>query len=157
MVLAAAREYLSAQREFLIVCERCSLKGWPEKKAALRMAFRLQELYCERQILRLKHLQSSVSDDAEWYSLRSISKIHERLEQRWETNEEEALCKTDSAYGAVQAEIRELKAELDPVGLEGPFAMLARDAENITARRVLAEKVRELDRELSDSADSNRE
>ena len=100
----ALRQYLEAQREFNVVLERCSLKGWPDKKAALRVTLRVQELFCEREALRLNHLlQDCARDNAAWESYTSISKVRERLEDGWNDDDEEALgtgtFRSYSAYG----------------------------------------------------------
>lgn len=145
----AARQYLNAQREFFVVFERCTLKGWPDKKGALRIAFELQALYCERERLRLKYLGDSALGDAVWKSFTSISQIRQRLEQGWEATDEEKLLKDDAAYALIQQRIEELKASVDAVGTEGPFAMVKGDPEFIAAGNRLVEKLRSLDDELS--------
>jgi hypothetical protein len=149
LVVGAVQQYLDAQREFLVVLERCSVKGWPDRREALRTAFRLQELYCERKALRLMHLQDCVSDDGAWNSYTSISAMHKRLEDEWQASEDQELSKSDATYRAIQAQIEELASAVDSVGLEGPLSMMKGDPEYIAATRALSEEVRRLDRELA--------
>lgn len=149
LVLNAALQYVSAQRDFMVVLERCAIKGWPDKRDALRVAFRLQELYCEREALRLKHLENYSLDDAAWDSYTSIPRVRKRLEEEWEPNDEEALSKNCPVYVAIQKQIEQLKAGSDPVGLEGPFDMVKGDPELLAAARLFEERHRRLDRTLS--------
>ena len=59
--------YLEAQREMSLALQRCALKGWPDRRALIRNATHLQELFYERLSLRLKHLVlRSASDDMGW-------------------------------------------------------------------------------------------
>jgi hypothetical protein len=144
------RQYLDARREFNVVLERCSVKGWPDKKADLRMSFRLQELFLERMALRLNHLQNSASEDAVWKSYTTTSAVHERVQEGWKDSDEETLAKKDAAYAALQKEIGDLTATLDPPGLEGPFQMVKGDSELIAAAHDFDRKVRALDGQLSE-------
>jgi hypothetical protein len=144
------RRYLDARHEFNFLLERCTVKGWPDKKAALHVAIRLQELFLTREALRLSHLvQSSTVDVADWSSYTNMAMVHKRLEEDWNVREEEALRGSHPEYAALQREIESLQAVLDPVGLEGPFAMVRRDAEVIAAGWAFDRLVRSLERQLS--------
>ena len=120
LVVGAVQQYLDAQRKFLVVLEQCSVKGWPDRRDALRTAFRLQELYCEREALRLRHLQNSNSDDSVWNSYTSISAMHKRLEEGWQASDEQELSKSDATYRALQARIEELTTSR---GREAPLPL----------------------------------
>ncbi|HEY8052929.1 MAG TPA: hypothetical protein VIE42_08985 [Steroidobacteraceae bacterium] len=134
----------------MAIFERCAIKGWPDKKAALHRVFRIQELFCEREALRLNHLLcDSAYDHAVWKGYASISIVHDRLEGGWTNVEEQVLSSSDATYAAVQNEIENLNAANDPVALEGPFRMARRDPELIAATHNLENKVRELDVQLS--------
>jgi hypothetical protein len=142
------RQYLDALREFEGVLEQCSLKGWPDKKNALRTAFRIQELFYEQMRFRLDHLlQSSASDDAIWKRA-TISSVHERLEAGWKDTDE-ALLRKNQSYAAVQKEIEDLRAVLDSAGLVGPFKMVKRDPELLAAGNAFDKRFRDLERRLS--------
>ena len=54
------RRYIESKLELLSIAERCSLKGWPDRRGALRNAFRLQQLYCEQELRRAEHLAATL-------------------------------------------------------------------------------------------------
>lgn len=144
------RRYLEARQEFNLALERCSLKGWPDKKAAVRNATYLQELFYERLSVRLKHLVlRSGLDEIRWNEYTSTAKVHERLQGGWSESEEQALRLCDKAYARMQSEIAKLQATADPPALDGPFTMAKRDPELVSAGSKLDSTIRALDRELS--------
>ena len=53
------RRYIGSKLELLTIAERCSLKGWPDRTEALRNAFRLQQLYCEQELMRAEHIAAT--------------------------------------------------------------------------------------------------
>jgi hypothetical protein len=150
LVRDAFRQYLEALRGFQVVLERCSLKGWPDKKADLRTAFRIQELLYEQMAIRLNYLLTDgASEDATWNSCTSISKVQERLQEGWKDSDEETLSKSNGLYAAIQKEIDELRSILDSDGLTAPLKMARRDPEEIAAGHAISTRLRELDRQLS--------
>jgi hypothetical protein len=150
LVKAAFNDYLEALRGFQVVLERCSLKGWPDKRTDLRTAFRIQELLYEQMAMRLNYLLTDdASDDATWNSCTSISKVQERLQEGWKDSDEETLSKSNVPYAAIQKEIGASKGVLDSVGLTAPLRMARRDPEEIAAGHAISTRLRELDRQLS--------
>lgn len=148
LVLSAARQYLYGQRELVQTMERCAIKGWPDRKAALSVAFRIQHLFHERELLRLEYLSHQTSPDL-WRSFTSISLVRERLQQAWKADDEETLRRSEAGYVAVQKEIDDLQRVLDPVALDGPLNMAKRDPEVSTLARALERKLRDFDKQLS--------
>ena len=144
LVLSAARQYLYGQRELVQTMERCAIKGWPDRKAALSVAFRIQHLFHERELLRLEYLSHQTSPDL-WRSFTSISLVRERLQQAWKADDEETLRRSEAGYVAVQKEIDDLQRVLDPVALDGPLNMAKRDPEVSTLARALERKLRDFD------------
>ena len=144
------REFFDARLEFNVVFERCALKGWPDRKAAIRTSFRLQELFYARETLRLHHLVSrSASHEAAWQSYGGLNAVLERLQEGWTAADEVALLKRNAKYSAMQTEIQDLQAVLDSPGLERPFEMVKRDPELITAAHELQRKSRGLNERLA--------
>ena len=47
--------YVDSKRQFMSIAERCSNRGWPDRKMEIRNAFRLQELFCDQEMLRFGH------------------------------------------------------------------------------------------------------
>jgi len=93
--------YIAAQREFNRAAEHCVLKGWPDKKAALRETFRVQELFCDREAMRLDYWTNSDRDEAEWRSYTSVAAVRTRLGQDWTAAEEQALAQNDAHYAEI--------------------------------------------------------
>jgi hypothetical protein len=144
------RQFFDARRSFLEILERCVIKGWPDRKAAVRVNFRLQELFYACETLRLDHLVNhSSSNQAAWGSYVSLSNVHERLNKGWGDLDEATLKNNDSAYAAMQTEIEALRPLIDPAALEEPFRMAGRDPELLTATQDLEGKSRELNQQLA--------
>ena len=113
------RQFFDARRSFLEVFERCVIKGWPDRKAAVRVNFRLQELFYARETLRLAHLVNhSASNEGAWGSYASLSNVHERLDVGWSDLDEDTLKNSDSAYWSTQDSVDTLLRALC-IGLEG--------------------------------------
>src|ERR1700733_10281225 len=92
VVRAAFGRCVELRREFLTTYERCALKGWPDRRAPLRTAFRLQELFVERDILRFDYLATTYALEARlWQSLSSITDISRRINEAWTEAYEQAL------------------------------------------------------------------
>jgi hypothetical protein len=65
MVQDVFRRAVASKRAFLMVAERCAIKGWPDRKIALRNAFRLQELLGTREELRFEYLTGTYASEEE--------------------------------------------------------------------------------------------
>jgi hypothetical protein len=142
--------YLDARRAFNLALERCALKGWPDRSAAVRNAARLQELFYEILSLRLKHLVlRSASNDIGWNEYTSTEKVQVRVQDGWSEHEEQTLRLRDTAYAQIQSEITKLQAAADPETLIEPFNMAKRDPELVSAGWRLNNTVLALDRELA--------
>ena len=95
MVRDVYRQYIQSKRELFEVAEACSIKGWPDRKAAVQVAFRIQNLLNEQEALRFEYLiEKRPSESASWESLTSISK---RLDEGWNTAEDEILKENNPA------------------------------------------------------------
>jgi len=145
------RRSIEARLEFVAALERCALKGWPDRSAAIRSSSRMQQLFFERLSYRLKHLvlRSSTSDDIRWNEYTKTNKMHARVQSGWSVDEEEALLLCDKAYAQIQSEILKVEATTDPPALDGPFTMAKRDPELISAGWKLNNTILALDRELA--------
>jgi len=140
-------QYIESKRLFLSIAERCSIKGWPDRRAALQNSFRLQQLFNEREALRFDHLMNyhrfTVGD---WKSLQTISA---RLEQGWSASEEEALRHVNSRYDDLEREILACQASQDPEALDEPLRAVQRDSEYVSARDAISRRTLELDKHLA--------
>jgi hypothetical protein len=144
------RRFIEARVEFILALERCAFKGWPDRRAAIRSNTHLQELFYELLSLRLKHLVlRNDSDDIGWNEYTSTEKVHVRVQDGWSEDEEQALRLRDKVYAQIQSEILKVKTATDPPALDGPFAMVKRDPELLSAWSRLNNTVLALDRELS--------
>ena len=142
--------YLDARRTFNLALERCALKGWPDRSAAIRNATQLQELYFSQLSARLTHLVlQEGSDDVNWLDYTNTFKVHERLQDRWSEHEEQTLRLSDSAYSQIESEISKREAAADPEILIEPFNMAKRDPELIAAGHELNDTTFALDRKLA--------
>ena len=150
LVADVFRRFLEARREFNLALERCSLKGWPDRKAAIHNATHLQKVFFERLSVRLKDLVlRSGLDDISWNEYTTTRKVHERLQDGWTDDEEQALRLCDKAYARMEGEIAKLQTTADPPALDGPFTMAQRDPDLVSAGIKLESTVRALDRELA--------
>jgi hypothetical protein len=128
------RRFIEARVEFHLALERCALKGWPDRRAAIRSSTHLQQLFYERLSLRLKHLVlRGASDDVRWNEYTSTEKVHVRIQDGWSEDEERALRLSDQAYAQLESEILQVEATTDPPALDGPFTIVKRDPELLSA------------------------
>jgi len=139
--------YTEAKQDFFRVLERCALRGWPDRKVAIRNAVRLQELLSEQERLRLSYLEACDSTDSVWQAP-TIAAVYKRLRDDWKADTETALLSGDAGYAALQQEIEQLQVKLDSEALTGPLEMAKRDEEFVAASRDLAHTTRALDGEL---------
>jgi hypothetical protein len=150
VVLRAYRRYMESNREYNKVVERCSLKGWPDRKVALRNAFKLQALLYDQQELRLDHLTNAFDPkDAVWKSFTSVSAIFKRLNEDWSDAEEEALKRSSPSYTVLLTAIKECQSLMDPDALDGPFLAAQRDPEYRAAGAAHYDVLQELNDELA--------
>jgi hypothetical protein len=142
--------FIEARVEFILALERCALKGWPDRRAAIRSNTHLQELFYELLSLRLKHLVlRSASDNIGWSEYTTTEKVHVRVQDGWSEDEEQALRLCDKVYAQMQSEILKVTAATEPPALDGSFAMVKRDPELLSAWSRLNNSILALDRELS--------
>jgi hypothetical protein len=143
------RQYIEAKREFGSVAERCLLKGWPDRKAAIQTTSRLGKLVSESELLRFEYLMSAVPVDAT--VLKSFACIFDRIYKGWRDSEEVALREKNPTYRDVSRELEAAeatKAALDPTALDGPFAGARGDPEFRKAFASLDKKHRQLEEQL---------
>ena len=148
-IRATFRQYIEAKREFGAVAERCLLKGWPDRKAAVQCTSRLGDLVAKIELLRFEYLMSAVPVDA--MALKSFTCIFDRLYKGWQDSDEVALREENPTYRDVSRELEAAeatKAALDPTALDGPFAGAARDPEYRNAAASLNKKHRQLEQQL---------
>jgi hypothetical protein len=147
------RQYIEAKREFAVVAERCLLKGWPDRKAAILSTSRLGNLVAEIEVLRFEYLMSAVPIDATM--LHTFARIFDRLYKGWRDRDEAALREKNPIYRDVSRELEAAeatKAALEPTALDGPFAAAARDPEYRSAAVTLDRKHRQLEEQLAKHA-----
>jgi hypothetical protein len=149
LVLDTFSEYLVARRDFCLALERCAIKGWPDRAAALRRSTRLQELFFSQLAMRLAFLSRRSDDDAEWSRCSDTRRVQSRLQEEWTEQEEQDLVLQDAAYRQILHEISELQGIADPAGLEGPFKMAKRDPELAAAGLKLNNTTLDLDSRLT--------
>ena len=138
-----------ARLEFNSALERCALKGWPDRSAAVRTATRLQELYFSQLSARLTHLVSRGDMGAPWKEYATTAQVQGRVQEGWTEQEEAALRSYDAAYCQLQPKIDALEAIADSEAVDGPFEMAKRDPELIAAGWKLNNTVYALDQELA--------
>jgi hypothetical protein len=144
------QQYLTHQREFLRVAERCSIKGWPDRKPAILNAWRLQFLYNEWQSLRFEYLLRSGGFQQQAWE--SMSRISSRIVEDWSDVEERALSDSHRRYRAIKAEIAGCLAALDGEAIQEPFEAARRDPEYGAALLAVQDKLRALDAQLAGSS-----
>ena len=146
-------QYIDSKRHFLSTAERCSVQGWPDRKMAIRNAFRLQELFCDQEILRFKYLATIWQDPANmtYKPLTSVSAISKAIHNEWTDATEAALQRSNPAYRKLVHEIEQCKASTIPGTLDGPFRDVQRDPEYISARQAAQEALAVCDQHLKPS------
>jgi hypothetical protein len=144
-------QYIESKRQFLIIAERCCVRGWPDQKLELRNAFRLQELYCEQEKLRLEHLIAARELDASmpWKSLVSVSAISKIIHTHWTDAEEAAFTHDNADYMRLSQEIDKYQHAVDPTANAGPYSDAQRDPEYVRARQAAAEAIIACDEQLA--------
>jgi hypothetical protein len=142
--------YVDSKRHFLSVTERCSIRGWPDLKTAIRNAFRLQELFCDQEIMRFEHLATMWRDPASiaCNSLTSVSAISKAIQQEWTETAEGTLQQSNPAYKKLVHEIEQCTASTTPEALDGPFRDARRDPEYIGARHAVQKALAACDKQL---------
>jgi hypothetical protein len=146
-VIQIHREWLQAKDEMIAIAERCSMRGWPDRRLAIQNAFRLQILFNEREALRLEHLVGH--EVLEIKTGTSLTSISERLTKEWNSTEEAELNRSSARYREVLLEIDRCQIQLDPDALDGPFKDVQRDRQYQAARRDIQRKQRDFDQELN--------
>jgi hypothetical protein len=144
------QKFIEARLKFIQVIERCALKGWPDRKSAIRSNAHLQALFYTRLPLRLTYLvEQKVISDAGWSEYTSTDQVHARVQDGWGDDEEKALRLCNEAYDRIQNAIPIATAATDPPALDGLFEMAKRDPELHAAWSKLNNTVLALDSELS--------
>jgi hypothetical protein len=144
------RQYVDAWLAFNAALERCASKGWPDRKAPIHVASRVQELMLRRLIVRLNYLNQHASAETDWGSCTTTALVHAKVQDNWTADDEAALSRSDAAYSALQNEIEMLISKADPPALEEPYRMARRDPELITAGWDFDKTVRALNERLSE-------
>jgi len=147
IVAQAFREYGQSKREFFALAEICSVRGWPDRKAVVQNAFKLQILFNQREEMRLQFLLSRHAPEVARY--KSVSEMSNRLTEHWSEDDEAGIAATSSRYRDILHEIEAQQASLDSDALTGPFQHAQRDPEYLHARQALQDKLRYLDDQLS--------
>jgi hypothetical protein len=144
-------QYTDARRRFLIIAERCCLRGWPDRKLELRNAFRLQGLFCDMELLRLDHLISNGAFDGmiARNSLITLDAIASIIHKQWTHVEEATLRQDHSDYPSVRRQIEECATAVDPTANSGPYRDAQRDPEYVSARQAVADAVTACDKQLT--------
>lgn len=147
LIQAAYQEYLKAKHELFAISELCAFKGWPDRKDALKIAFRIQFLFNEVEALRLEYvLQRNFS---EIIVRTSVAGIFKRLINEWSEDEEAALKEDNPTYTDVVSEIARLNAKKDSAAVDGPLQAMEKDPEYIRAREMMRRVLREVNKKLA--------
>jgi hypothetical protein len=144
-------QYTESKRQFLIIAERCCVRGWPDRKLELRAAFRIQELYSELEKLRLEHLLATreLDNTVPWLSIDSLSAVSKIINTHWTAAEETALRQSNPDYMKLSQELDKSRTEMDPTGNAGPYKDAQRDPEYVRARQAAAEAMTACNKQLS--------
>jgi hypothetical protein len=143
------RQYVQAVFQYLRSSEACLVKGWPDRKKTIRIAFRIQELANQIDELRFESLLAEHgSEDAIWASFQNVSSVWDRLREGWLSTEEAALRRDNRAYDVLAAEYEDLRRSLDIRALDGPLRDAQQDGEYRQALHAMQNRLRELDQEL---------
>ena len=148
VVAQSFREYIQAKYDFLAVAQACSVRGWPDRKAQVENAWRLQVLFSRREELRLEFLFKRRAHEIGIF--KSVSEISSRLAEHWSANDEAEAdaVGTRSEYSDVLHEIEILQANLDSEVLAGPFQDVQRDPDYLFARSRLQDKLQLVEAKL---------
>jgi hypothetical protein len=146
-ILDCFERFMLARREFLAVAEQCACKGWPDYSVAVRAATRLQYLFCDLEVSRLKYVLATASDEV-LKAYGKISSIRPRLVEKWAESDENRLRREDLSYVELQEEIQKTRSQDEKALLEEPFEMAKKDPELIAAGHEFSQKWRLIDSEL---------
>lgn len=149
LVREVFQQCVDARLNFNRALMQCASRGWPDKKASIDVAFRVQEAMLTRLMVRLDYLVRRLAPDAEWRSYTSTALVQARLQGNWTSDNEAALIASDEAYARLNREVESLRRRADPAALEGPYQMARRDPELIAAGQALNDKILALDKQLS--------
>ena len=142
-------QYIESKRQFLVVAERCCVRGWPDKRGDIRSAFRVQELYCQLERLRLEHLIATRKPDASFLALDSLSAVSKIIHNQWTDADEDALRGASDEYLSLSQEIEKYRAVVDPTASSGPYQDALRDPEYAAARQAAAAAITACDKQLA--------
>jgi hypothetical protein len=155
--LEVFRRYIGSKLELLTIAERCSLKGYPDRREALRNAFRLQQLYGEQELMRAEHIAVTLktSDDSRRPPT-TLKAVDAMVHENWTDAHEKALRQTDQRYKGLASAIEQCRAASIPGATEGPLKAAQWDPEYQQARKAAQETVVDCDRLLKSGAKSPR-
>lgn len=137
------RKSKDASREFMRQTHLCSLKGWPDRKRELDIAFELQLLLLRQREMRFRHLfQTGIIQHEK---LLSLADVAERLANGWLESEEAALAGSDPDYQKLVRAIEGHRSALNADAIDGPLRALQRDPEYRQARQGYFETLKGLD------------
>lgn len=139
-------KYLEATRDFTVAAERCSIRVSPGQEVALKRTFGLQLLFNSRDGLRFEYLLRGDAPDI--LNMKSLYAMSDRVRQDWKEAEEAGLRKNSAIYVDVLRQIEHLQGNLDSAELEGPLNAVKADLGYREARRVIAEKIQEIHKQL---------
>lgn len=137
------RKSKDANREFMRRAHLCSLKGWPDRKRELEVAFELQLLLLSQREMRFGHLLKTGVIQHE--RVLSLLEVSERLGGGWGDMEEMALAESDPEYRKLNRAIGEHRRALNADAIDGPLRDLQRDPEYRQARQEYFETLKQLD------------
>jgi hypothetical protein len=146
--------YIESKLALFSIAERCSLKGWPDRKEVLQNAFRLQQLFCERELRRVERLAATLKmSDGLHRRPTTIKAVDAMVNESWTDLQETELRQVDPRYEALAAEIEKCRAASHGAATEGPLKAAQWDPEYQKARKAAQEVVLECDRLLKSSAE----
>ena len=150
LMLQTFRAYIDSKRTFLAVAEACTIKGWPDRAATVRAAFRMQHLFCDQELMRFGLLVAIHVPGGESPKLfSSIGSISHAIHDNWTDVNERSLEQRNPTYASILAEISNCRAAIAQEALEEPLKMAGRDPEYLKARTILQESLRECDKALA--------
>jgi hypothetical protein len=149
-VLTAVRsilsEYVAAKKTYIVTSERCLLKGWPDRKQAIRNSTRLLLLQGEAELMRFDSLAGYQRDIA--ILCKSLESIIDRLYKHWTEAEDIVLRQNNPSYVELVRQLELADAARDPAALDGPLAAARGDPEYLAAAEAMRMKYFELNERL---------
>jgi hypothetical protein len=140
------RDYTAAKREFLAITDRCYLKGWPDRKAAVQHSSNVRALIIEQESLRVEYLLSGVTVEAVVW--KSLAGILNRISKNWRDGDEGALEANSPTYRNITRQLA-AAGPIDRAALDGPFNGAKGDPEFLGAFHTFNKKRIELDERLA--------